>query len=73
MLKNLLLKKMMKSQLKGVPEEEQGKMIKLVQENPKLFQKIGLEIQAKVKEGKEQMLATMEVMKKNQEEIKKIM
>jgi len=72
MLKNLLLKKMIKSQLKGVPEAEQEKILKIVTENPELFQKIALEIQAEMKKGKEQMAATMEVMGRYQGELKGI-
>ena len=69
----MLMRKMIKSQMKGVPEAEQEKMIKLVTENPELFQKIGLEVQAKMKEGKDQMAATMEVMQAHQDELKKLM
>lgn len=72
-IKDMLMRKMLKSQMKGVPEAEQEKMIKLVIENPELFQKIGLEVQAKMKEGKDQMSATMEVMQNHQDELKKIM
>ncbi len=73
MFKEMLMKKMLKSKMKDMPEAEQEKMIKLVTENPELFQKIALQIQAKMKEGKDQMAASMEVMQKYQEEIKKIM
>lgn len=45
MLKNLLMKKMLKKQMAGVPEAEQEKMFKMVEKNPDLFQKIALEIQ----------------------------
>ncbi|MFC1623510.1 hypothetical protein ACFL05_00095 [Patescibacteria group bacterium] len=69
----MLMKKMLKSQMKGVPEAEQEKMIKLIEENPDLFQKIGLEVQEKMKEGKDQMAATMEVMQLHQDELKGIM
>lgn len=69
----MLMKKMLKSKMKDMPEAEQEKMIKLVTENPELFQKIALEIQAKVKEGKDQTAASMEVMQSHQEELKKIM
>ncbi len=72
-IKDMLMKKMLKSQMKGVPEAEQDKMIKIVTENPELFQKIGLEVQAKMKEGKDQMAATMEVMQAHQDELKGIM
>ncbi len=73
MLKKFLMKKMMKSQLKNVPEDQQEKILKAVEENPDLFQNIGLEIQAKMKEGKDQMSATMEVIHNHQEELLKIM
>jgi 2-oxo-4-hydroxy-4-carboxy--5-ureidoimidazoline (OHCU) decarboxylase len=73
MLKEFLLKKMLKSQMKGVPEAEQEKMMKLISENPELFQKIALEVQEKVKGGQDQMSAMMEVMPKYQEDLKKIL
>ncbi len=73
MLKNLLLKKMIKSQLKGVPEDQQEKILKVITENPELFQKIALEIRDEMKKGKEQMVATMEVMQRYQNELKGIM
>lgn len=73
MIKDFLMKKMLKAKMKDVPEEEQEKMIKLVTENPDLFQKIALEIQTKTKEGKDQMAATMEVMKKYESELRQVM
>lgn len=72
-IKNFLMKKMLKAKMKGVPEAEQDKMIELIEKNPELFQKIGMEVQQKMKEGKDQMAASMEVMQKYQEELKKIM
>jgi len=72
MLKEFLLKKMLKSQLKDMPKDQQEKIFKLVSENPELFQKIATEAQAKIKEGKDQMSAMMEVMGEHQDELKKI-
>ena len=72
-LKGMMMKKMLKSQMKDVPEAEQEKILKLVQENPELFQKIGLEVKAKMDGGKDQMAATMEVMQLHQDELKNIM
>ncbi len=73
MLKNFLIKKMLKSKMKDLPEEEQERMVKVITENPKLFQKIGEEVQIKMKDGKDQMSATMEVMQKYQSDLKQIM
>lgn len=67
----MLLKKMLKSQLKGVPEDQQDMIITAVQKNPALFEKIALEVQALTKQGKDQTSATMEVMRKYQAELAK--
>lgn len=72
MLKNFLMKKMLKSQLKDVPQDQQDKLIGMIEKNPQLFQQIATEAQAKMKEGKDQMTAMMEVMQNHQEELKKI-
>jgi len=64
---------MMKAQLKNVPEDQQQKILQAIEKNPDLFQNIGLEIQAKMKEGKDQMSATMEVIHNHQEELRHIM
>lgn len=52
MFKNFLMQKMLKSQLKGMPEVEQEKLIALVSKNPEFFQKLALEIQEKNERGK---------------------
>lgn len=72
-LKNLLMKKMLKNQLKGMPEAEQERVIAVITKNPETFKKIGEEIKAKMKQGKNQMAATMEVMRDHQAEIQKLM
>ena len=67
------MRKMLERQLKGMPKEEQEKIITLVTKNPDLFQKIAMEIQEKVKTGKGQTEAAMEVMKAHQAELSAIM
>lgn len=69
MFKNMLMKKLLKSKMKDVPEAQQEMILSAIEKNPEFFQKIGLEIQAKMKEGKDQMTATMEVMQAHQEEL----
>ena len=73
MLKNFLMKKMLKSQLKGIEPAEQDRIIELVLKNPQLFEKIGKEVQEKVKGGMNQMEATKRVMDKYSKEIKEVM
>lgn len=69
------MKKMLKGQLKkaGLPEAEQDRIIELVLKNPELFQKIGNEIQEKVRGGMNQQTATMRVMEKYKADLKGIM
>lgn len=69
----MLMKRMMKKQLEGVSEADQEKLFAMVEKNPQLFQEIAAEVQAKMKEGKDQMTAAMEVMAKHQDELKGLM
>lgn len=75
MFKNFLMKKMLQSQFKkaGLPQAEQDRIIELVLKNPELFQKIGNEIQEKVRGGMNQQTATMRVMEKYKNDLKGIM
>lgn len=70
-LKTFFLKKMLASKMKGVPQEDQDKIFNVIEKNPDLFQKIGVEVQEKMqKEGKDQMAAAMEVMQKYKDQLK---
>ena len=67
------MKKMLASQMKGVPQAEQEKLFAMMEKNPDLFQKIGLEVQEEMKRGTSQMDATMKVVKKYEADLKKIL
>lgn len=71
-MKTFLMRKMLASQMKGVPQAEQDKIFNMIEKNPELFQKIALEVQEEVKKGKDQMSATMEVAKRYEAELKKL-
>ena len=71
--KDLLLKKMLKSQLKGMPEAQQDMIINAVEKNPKLFEDIAREVQEKIKGGMDQQAATMQVMMAHQKELQEVM
>jgi len=73
MFKNFLMKKMLQSKLKDVPEEQQDKILEVIQKNPEFFKKIAEEIQAEMKTGKDQMAASMAVMQRHQGELKGMM
>lgn len=69
-MKTFLMKKMMQSQLKGVPQADQDRIFSLIEKNPDLFQKIALEVQEEIKKGKNQMAATMDVAKRHEATLK---
>jgi len=73
MFKSYLLKKMMERQLQNMPTDQKEKIMNIVTKNPDLFMKIAQEAQAKIKEGKTQEAAMMEVMKAHQDELRKAM
>lgn len=75
MLKNFLMKTMLKSQLKktGLPQDQQEMIMQAVLHNPGLFETIAKEIQHEMKQGKNQTVASMEVMKRHQHELQQIM
>lgn len=73
-IKNFLVKKMAERQLKDMPPQQRDMIMKLLENNPDLFMKMSKEVEHKIKvEGKDQMLAMMEVGKKYQKELKEAM
>lgn len=64
---------MLQSKLKDVPADQQEKILTAIEKDPALFQKIATEVQDKIKGGKDQMSASMEVMMKYQNELKDLM
>lgn len=69
----MLTNKLLERQLKSLPEAQREAIMKAVNENPDFFNKIAKEIEAEKKSGKSEMVASMEVMRKHQGEIQKIM
>jgi hypothetical protein len=50
-IKNFLMRKMLASKMKDVPQAEQDKLFNLIEKNPELFQKIALEVQEEMKKS----------------------
>jgi len=73
MFKKFLMKKMLDKQLKDVPADQKEKIVKVVTENPELFQKIATEVQEKMKGGADQMSAVTAVLKTHESELKEIL
>lgn len=71
-LQDFMMRKLLQSKMKGIPQEEQEKILNMLQKNPELFQKIGMEIQSAVQGGKDQMIAARDVAEKYKEEIRKL-
>ena len=67
------MKQMLKRQMKGVPEAEQDRIIALVEQNPDFFNSIAQDVEVLTKQGRSQQAAVMEVMRKRQGELQKIM
>ena len=66
------MRKMMESKMKGIPQDQQEKMILMIEKNPELFQKIAIEMQEEMKKGKSEMDAAMAVMPKYKHELQKL-
>ncbi|HJN62901.1 MAG TPA: hypothetical protein QGH03_01575 [Candidatus Paceibacterota bacterium] len=71
-MKNFFIKKLMKSRMKDVPDEQIDAALGIFEKNPELFKKIAEEIKKEVEGGKDQMTASMEVMGRYQEELKNL-
>lgn len=71
--KNFMMRKLLEKQLKDVPKEQQELIMTMVEKDPKLFEKIALEIQAEMKNGKDQMAAAMNVLPKYQVQLQTLM
>lgn len=72
-LKKLITNKLLERQLKTLPPEQRDIIMKAVSENPDFFEKMSKEIEAQKKAGKNEMAASMEVMRKYQGELQKIL
>lgn len=67
------MKKLLEHQLKNVPPEHRDRLIAVISKNPDFFKQLNTEIEKEVKSGKSQMKASMEVMRKHQAELQKLM
>lgn len=69
----MLTNKLMERQLKGLPPAQRDAIMAAVSANPDFFNAMAKEIEAEKKAGKSEMAASMEVMRKHQGAIQKIM
>jgi ABC-type glutathione transport system ATPase component len=72
-IKSFITEKLIRAKMKHLPKAQQDMFIKLINENPELFKQIADETKALTKGGMSEMTATMQVMRKHQAEIQRLM
>jgi len=72
MIKEFFLKQAVKHGTKNLPKDQQEALQLAVEKNPELFTKIAKEIEALKKQGKPEMYASLDVMKKYQKELQEL-
>ncbi len=72
MIKEFFLKQAVKHGTKNLPKEQQEMLQVAVEKNPELFTKIAKEIEVLKKQGKPEMYAALDVMKKYQKEMQEL-
>ncbi|MBP9765747.1 MAG: hypothetical protein KBD12_00740 [Candidatus Pacebacteria bacterium] len=71
-IKDFFTKQATKYATRNLPEDQKEMIQKLVEVDPKLFEKIAKETQELVKAGKPEMYASFEIMKKYQSELQEV-
>lgn len=70
MFKNFIIKKMLKKQ--GLPDAQIDMFLKMMEKDPDLFTKIAKEMEEGIKQGEDRMAVGMRVMKKYENDLKKL-
>ncbi len=70
---NFFTKKIMQSQLKNLPKDQQEAIMAAFERDPEFFRNMATEIKKEVKAGKSQQAASMSVMMKNQNKLRELM
>ena len=68
-----MLKQMLRSKLKALPEADRAKVIAIIEKKPELFVRIAKEIQEKPKTGMSEMDASITVMNFHKAEIRDLL
>jgi len=72
-MKGKAMEKMLEKQMKNLPEDQKQAMMSMLEKNPDFFQKIGEEIKEEMDKGKNQVAASMKVMRKHQAKMQQLM
>ncbi len=71
-IKQFFTKQATKYATRNLPEDQKEMINNLVEQDPQLFEKIAKETKELVKQGKPEMYASFEVMKKYQKELQEV-
>lgn len=71
-IKQFFTKQAAKYATRNLPEDQKEMINALVEQDPKLFEKIAKETQELIKAGKPEMYASFEIMKKYQKELQEV-
>lgn len=72
-IKDFFVKQALKYKLKDVPEAQRDMLMGAMDAHPDFFKKVGEEVKVLQKQGLSETAATMQVMRKHQAELQKIM
>jgi hypothetical protein len=72
MIRDFFIKQAVKYGAKNLPKDQQEMLKVAVEKNPELFAKISKEVEALKKQGKPEMYASLDVMKKYQKELQEL-
>ena len=70
---NFVTKKLMQSQLKNLPKDQQEMIMIAFEKDPDFFKSMAKEIKDEVKKGKSEQTASMQVMMKHQNKLRELM
>lgn len=73
MIKEFIMKQMLKRQLGHLPKEQQELFLTLIEKDPKLFEQMAKELDVEMKKGGNQLAAAMRVMPKYKDKIQALM
>lgn len=71
-IRDFFVKQAVKRGTKDLPKEQQEALSIAVEKNPELFAKIAKEIEELKKQGKPEMYASLDIMKKYQKELQEL-
>ncbi|QQR82440.1 hypothetical protein IPJ70_04160 [Candidatus Campbellbacteria bacterium] len=72
-ISGLLLQKLARKQLEGLPPEQRDVFMRMLEKNPQLFVTIAQEVQVKMTSGMEQMAAAQTVFASHETELRALM